>query len=109
MSAERAVTASLMRLHRPFGVGSTDLKLAHRQVAQHGLAPALVAAMNRLGLSNDEIKILVQEFQAVTFKTLSFNVSQFLSESDVIAGQQSFIAALRHFAARIPPASKPPA
>lgn len=109
INAERAVTASLMRLHRPFGVGSQDLKLAHRQVASHGLAPALIAAMNRLGLTTEERQGLVRAFQAVTFNTLSFNVSQFLSESDVIAGQRSFIAALRHFAARIPPASKPPA
>jgi hypothetical protein len=105
---QRVVTAALMRRNRPFGVGSTDLKLAQRQVRQHGFVRPLVTTMQQLGVGS-AIPVLQREFQNASFQTLSFNVSQVLSDSAVIAAQRAFADALRHYAARIPPASKPPA
>jgi hypothetical protein len=104
---QRVVTAALMRRNRPFGVGSTDLKLAQRQVRQHGFVRPLVTIMQQLGVGS-AIPVLQREFQNASFQTLSFNVSQVLSDSAVIASQRAFADALRHYAARIPPASKPP-
>ncbi len=110
IKAQRAVTAALVRKHRLFGVGSLDLKLAKRAVRQHGLARPLVAAMRHLGLNDAAIALCAKSFRQAqtTFGVLSYNVSQVLSQSDAIAGERGFASALRHFAARIPPTSKPP-
>lgn len=105
---ERAVTAALMKRNRPFGVGSTDLNLAQRQVHRHGFAAPLVANMKQLQLAG-VLPLLQKEFEGYSFGTFSFNVSQVLSQPEVVAAQQGLSTALRHFAARIPPASKPPA
>jgi hypothetical protein len=103
---ERIVSAGLMKRNRPFGVGSTDLKLAQRQVSQHGFAAPLVADMTQLQLAG-AVGILQSEFEHYSFGTFSFNVSQVLGQG--VAAQQGLSAALRHYAARIPASSKPPA
>jgi len=61
IAAQKAATAALMRLRRPFGVGSVDLKLAHRTVARDGFVPGLVTMMQRFDLTHDEIGVLVKE------------------------------------------------
>jgi hypothetical protein len=104
---QRALTKALMKKHRPYGVGSTDLTLAQRRVRRQGFTPRLADVMKRLGLEGT-IPILVRTFVGADFRFLSFNVSQVLSQSDVIASERQFQSALRHFASRQKPASKPP-
>jgi hypothetical protein len=106
--AQWAATRALKRRHLLFGVGSEDLKLAQRQLRHHGLAPAVSSALNALGLSDSEIAFCLTQFKTTSFGALSFSLAQILSQPSTIAGEQGFRAALRHFAARTPPASRPP-
>jgi hypothetical protein len=104
---QHVVTADLLKRNRPYGVGSTDLKLSQRQVRRHGFARGLAAVMQTLGLAG-AMPALTHEFLAISFGFQSFNVTQVLSTADVISAERSFATSLRQFAARIPPASKPP-
>jgi hypothetical protein len=106
--AQVRVTAALLRKRLPFGVGSVDLKLAQRAVRKHGFVRSLVAALRRLGLPDGSIASFASEFEHANIGQTSFNVSEVLSQSDVVAGERGLASNLRHFAARIPPASKPP-
>jgi hypothetical protein len=108
--AERAASKALVRRRLFFGVGSADLMLAHRTVHRHGMAPSVKATIASLGVSDRSvIALLVQVFEQSSFGNLSFNLSQFFSYAGTISGEQGFRAALRRFAARVPPASRPPA
>jgi hypothetical protein len=109
VTLRRRVTAALLRKHLPFGVGSVDLKLAQRAVRRHGFVPSLVGAMHRIGLTNDSIATFATEFAKGNIGQSSYNVSEALSQSDVMSGERKLVSTLRHFAGRIPPASKPPA
>lgn len=108
ITLQRRVTAALLRKHLPFGVGSVDLKLAQRAVRRNGFVPSLVGAMRRLGLTNDSIASFASQFAKADIGQSSYNVSEALSQSDVISGERKLASTLRLFAARIPPASKPP-
>jgi hypothetical protein len=108
ISSQRRVTAALLRKHLPFGVGSVDLRLAQRAVREHGFVSPLVAAMHRFGLTDASIASFSTEFRQANIGQSSFNVSEVLSQSDVITGELRLASILRQFAARIPPASKPP-
>jgi hypothetical protein len=109
IKAERAAGKALARHKLLFGVGSEDLKLAQRQVRAHGFAPKLVAIMQQLGLTATDIALARHQFETTNFGNLSFSLTQELYLPQVIAGQRGFAAALRHLAARIPPAGEPPA
>jgi hypothetical protein len=108
ISAQRAATAALLRRGLPFGVGSVDLKLAQRRVRRRGLASQVRAALESQGLTAQEIAFCVREFAGTSFGQLSFSLARIISQPTTAAGEQGFTAALRHFAARVPPASRPP-
>ena len=106
--AQRRVSRGLLAHRQPFGVGSTDLKLAHRNVHRHGLTAPLVTLLTQFGFDSSLTTHTMQFFVQTSFGQLSFSLSQLLAEPNVIAGESAFRAALAHFAARIPPASRPP-
>ncbi len=105
---QRAATRGLVGHHLLFGVGSEDLKLAHRGLRRHGLAPSIRSTMTALGMTPDLVQFCVRKFESTSFGQASFNLSQLFSEATAIAGEKGFQAALRHYANRIPPASRPP-
>lgn len=107
--AERAAATALVKHKLLFGVGSEDLKLARRNVRKHGLAPKLVAVMTQLGLTAPLVKAAKQTFLVTKAVATSFSLAELLSAPHTIAAQKAAAAQLRHFAKRIPPASKPPA
>jgi hypothetical protein len=107
--AEHAVAKAFTKHKLPFGVGSVDLKLAQRNVRKHGLAPKLVAVLKGLGMNAGEVKIAQRTFLKSNFGQLSFSLTEQLGSSTTAKKQRGFVAALRHFASRIPPAGKPPA
>jgi hypothetical protein len=106
--AQRAASQALMRKRLPFGIGAEDLKLAHRAVRRHGLAGSVAAVMQRLGLTKAMIALCVSKFEATSFGQRSFNLTETISDPATIASERGFQAALRHFAARVPVASRPP-
>ncbi len=108
IARQRAATRGFVRTRLFFGVGSEDLKLAHRAMRRHGLARSIRAMMQFFDLTPTMIDFLVKKFDRTSFGQSSFSLSQILSQSQVIAGERGFQAALRHFADRIPPASRPP-
>lgn len=107
--AEGPASRALIRHKLLFGVGAVDLKLAQRNVRKHGLARKVVADMKQLGLTQALIAHVQAEFLATKAANLSFSLSGQLAAPKAIAGEKAAAAQLRHFAARIPPASKPPA
>jgi hypothetical protein len=108
ISAQKAAAAGLVAKHLFFGVGTTDLKLAQRRVRKHGLARGLLATMQHLGLSANVIANIVKGFISIKPTAISFSLSELLAAPRSIAREQQMQAALRHFAARIPPAGHPP-
>jgi hypothetical protein len=65
--------------------------------------------MHRIGLTNDSIATFATDFAKGNIGQSSYNVSEALSQSDVMSGERKLVSTLRRFAARIPPASRPPA
>jgi hypothetical protein len=59
-------------------------------------------------LSESDIAFCSAQFRTTSFGQLSFSLAQIVSPRSTIAGEQGFRAALEHFAARVPRASKPP-
>jgi hypothetical protein len=108
IAAQRRVGRALVRHHLLFGVGSTDLKLAHRNVRKDGFAPSIVNLLTAFGFDSSLVSHLKQFFMQTSFGQLSFSLPQFLSQPSVISAESAFRAALAHFAARTPPASRPP-
>jgi hypothetical protein len=106
---QRAVARGLVAKKLLFGVGVEDLRLAQRRVRHHGLAGYLVGAMRRLGLTPHEIVKIKQGFLGVKpTGLLSFSLSEQLSAPNVLAKERNLQRGLRAFAARIPPAGRPP-
>lgn len=105
---QRAATRAFVRRGLLFGVGSVDLKLAQRAIRRHGLAGSIRATMAYFGMTAPLIGFSIKKFKSTSFGQSSFNLSQILSQSYVISGERGLRAALRHFAARVPPASRPP-
>jgi hypothetical protein len=66
-------------------------------------------AMQGLGMSSGEIAPAVQGFLASSYGSLSFELGQALGSSATTSLEKAFAGALRHFAARTPATSKPPA
>ncbi len=106
--AQRTAGAALSKKRLLFGVGSTDLSVAQRQVRHFGFAPVLSSAMSRLGLQPALIAQARQGFLSASYGSLSFSLTQFFSTSLVYTAERSFASALRHFAARTPAAGQPP-
>ena len=65
--------------------------------------------MTYLGMTPNLIQFCINKFQTTSFGQASFNLAQLFSERTAIAAENGFQAALGHYAARIPPASRPPA
>jgi hypothetical protein len=108
ISAERGATRALAKKRLLFGVGSTDLTLGQRKVRKQGLAPSVTTALSRWGLT-PYFKLLTTNFLGTNFGPTSFALSKFISQTaPTVTFQRGFQSALRSFAARIPPASKPP-
>lgn len=108
IKAQRAVSKAFTKRRLLFGVGSEDLKLAQRNVRKHGLAPKLTAVMTALGLNTGELKIAKRTFLNTSFGQASFSLTQQLGAATAATKQKALAASLRHFANRVPPASKPP-
>jgi hypothetical protein len=108
VNAQRTASAALIKKRLLFGVGSTDLSVAQRHVRQSGFAPVLSSAMARLGLQPALIAQARQGFLSARYGTESFSLTQFFSAPLVYAAERQFASALRHFAARIPAAGRPP-
>jgi hypothetical protein len=106
--AERQVSRSLVKRKLLFGVGSADLNVARRTVARHGLTRPLVALLQSFGFDSSLVSHSAKFFRATDFGTLSFSLSQLFAQPAVFAAENEFRGALNHFAARIPPAARPP-
>jgi hypothetical protein len=108
ISDQRAVSRALIRRHLPFGVGSVDLKLGQRRIRRHGLAPSVRATMQSIGMDALTIAFCINAFETADYGQYSFSLTQYLAQPSTIRGERGFQAALRHFAARVPPTSQPP-
>jgi hypothetical protein len=106
--AQRRASRGLLRSHLPFGVGSADLNLAHRNVRKYGLARSMVSLMHSFGFDSSLVSHIAQYFRQTSFGSLSFSLSEFLGAAQQISGESEFRSALTHFADRVPPAVRPP-
>jgi hypothetical protein len=92
-----------------FGVGVTDLKLSQRRVRRHGFARFLVRAMRRLGLTGPAIAHIQSHFVSIKPQGgFSFSLTGLLDSAPLLSKERAFQSTLREFAARIPPAGRPP-
>jgi hypothetical protein len=106
---QQAVARGLIAKHLLFGVGVTDLKLAQRRVRRHGFARWLVRAMHRVGLDSNAIARIQHDFVAIKpGGVLSFSLTGLLESPPLLSKERMFQSTLREFAARIPPAGRPP-
>jgi len=64
--------------------------------------------MRRLDVSDILIAFAQKEFLAGSFVAESFSLTDELSAPPVISTEQALATTLRHFAAQIPPAGRPP-
>ncbi len=106
--AERALTRSLVHARLLFGVGPVDLRRAQRYVRAHGLARSVTDVMTTLGVPPILLALIKDGFVNAGLGPTSFSLSQYFSSPTVTAGEKRCADALRHFAARIPRAGRPP-
>jgi hypothetical protein len=107
--AQRTATRLLAQRRLLFGVGSADLAAAQRQVRRHGLARSLVSSMRALDVDKILIAYAAKGFVAGSFGAQSFSLTAELSTHSVMSTEKALATSLRHFAARIPSAGRPPA
>jgi hypothetical protein len=105
---QRLVSRYMRRARLLFGVGSADLNLARRNVRRSGLVRPLVNLLESFGFDPSLVSHAADFFRATSFGTLSFSLPEFLGQHAVIVAEQEFQSMLRHFAARVPAAQRPP-
>jgi hypothetical protein len=104
-AAERALVAKNLL----FGVGPVDLKLAQSAVKRaRSFVPRIAALLTRFGIAPPVLGAAEAEFALANLGPTSVSLSQYLSSSTLIGGERDLIKALRHYAARIPHAGRPP-
>ena len=109
ITLQKAASQALVAKKLLFGVGPVDLKMAQQTVKKaREFIPMIGSLLLGFGVTTPMIGAAEVQFVLANLGPTSVSLSQYLDSTTLIGGERNLITALRHYAARIPHAGRPP-